>query len=767
MLRTGLVYALPALLVVTGWLRLEESGRGGEALGIALLALAPALVRPWWARGIAAVAAAFVAIRLAFGLSILSARTREEEREFFAALGSAFWTGASQYFERAQPFPPGEYPLMHAVLLVTVFGFCLALGLAIAARRPLFAALVLVAGAAWPATLVPGSDLFRGALLLASVLLLLAAAGPRAPRLYRPAVAAGVALLVAGVAAGAQPAVAKEQFLDWKAWEFTEEPPDPVGVRYVWDANYDGIEFPTEETTVLTVEGPQRGLYWRASTLETFAGDRWTAERNVFLRSGRRVDLSADVLLPRRGRNPDNWTQATVTVEALRDDHLVSPGMPVHVDPGNLGVVEYRSGGVAVVPDGLKHGQRYTVWAYAPRPTPAQLARATRLQPPRFRRSAEERYLEVQPRVAAPAFGEARRGQRLEELFSADRLRAEAIAPYRALYEEAQRIVGRPETPYAAAIALEAWFRTGGGFRYDEQPPQAPAGRPPLLHFALDARRGYCQHYAGAMALMLRYLGIPARVAAGFTSGEYDDDREQWSISNHDAHAWVEVWFDGWGWIPFDPTPARGALPGSYSSSAPDFPSGMVSSLLRGAGAAGAASGALSTFQSDRRISADGSSFRGEIPGDFAAAGSTPTIAERRDSLLLLLLLLAVGLLAAVVTTKTVVRRARYATRDPRRVAGACRSELVDILLDQGVRVSRSATLTELADLAQSHLLVDADRFAHAAARARFARADDARAAAREAREELRGIRRRLRRRMSAGRRARGLLSVRSLGFSG
>jgi protein-glutamine gamma-glutamyltransferase len=766
-LRTGLAFALPALLIATGWLRLEDDGRGGEALGMALLALAPALVRPWWARGLAAVVAAFAAIHLAFGLSILSARTREEEREFFAAVASALWTGASQYFERAQPFPPAQYPLMHAVLLVTVFAFCLALALAIAARRPLLAIVVLVAGAAWPATLVPGPDLQRGALLLAAVLVLLAAAGPRAPRLYRPAFAAGVALLVAGVAAGAQPAVAKEQFLDWKTWEFAQEPPAPVGVRYVWDANYGGIEFPSEKTTVLTVEGPERGLYWRASTLDAFVGHRWTADRDVFLRSGRRVDLSADVLLPPRGRRAENWTRATVKVEALRDDHLVSPGMPVHVDPGNLGVIEYRSGGAAVVPGGLQHGQRYTVWAYAPQPTPEDLASAPRMQTtPRFRRSAQERYLEVAPRLAAPVFGESRREEQLQALFDTAG-EADSLAPYRPLYQEARRIVGRPASPYAAAIALEAWFRTGGGFTYDEQPPPAPDGRPPLLHFALDTKRGYCQHYAGAMALMLRYLGIPARVAVGFTSGTYDEDRKRWEISNHDAHAWVEVWFDGWGWIPFDPTPARGELPGTHSSSNPQFPSGMVSSLLRGAGAAGAATGALTGIQSDRRISADGNPFRGDTPGDLGAPGPAAALAERRDSLVQLILLLALAAAAFVAGAKTVVRRARYATRDPRRIAAACRSELVDILLDQGVRVSRSATLTELADLAQSHLFVDADRFAHAAARARFARDADAREAAAEARRELRAIRQRLRRRLGTGRRVRGLLSVRSLGFSG
>jgi len=762
MARTALLYAVPALLVATGWLRLEQPPLAGETIAIALLALAPALVRPRWARALATAVVAFVAVRLAFGMSILDARTREEEREFFAQLGSAFWTGSLQYFERAQPFPPLEYPLMHAVLLMAVFGFCVALGLAVAARKPLLAAFVLAAGAIWPATLVPGDDLVRGGLVLASALALLAAAGPRTPRLTRPAVAAGLALLVAGVAAGAQPAVAKDRFLDWKAWDFYDAPPDPVGVRYVWDANYGGIEFPEEKTTVLTVEGPERALYWRAATLDAFVEDHWEPTGTTFLRSDRRVDLSADALLPQRGRNARQQVKATVRVEALRDDHLVAPGTPVLVDPGSLGPVEYRTGNVAVAPDGLRHGDTYTVWAYAPRPTAEELAASDLREPPRLRRTAQDPYRRVAPGVGAPPFGEPRWDATMARV-----LADPAVGPYRALYEEARRVVGRPENPYAAAIALETWFRSGGGFTYDEQPPAAPPGRAPLLHFLLDSKRGYCQHYAGAMALMLRYLGIPARVAAGFTSGEYDRDRKRWSISNHDAHAWVEVWFDEWGWIPFDPTPARGQLPGTYSSSAPEFPSGVVSDLLRGAGATGAAAAAFDGVRSDRRISADGSSFRGDTPGDLGtAAGAVAVVGERGGSLVRLLLLLALVAAAGVAAAKTLLRRGRYATRDPRRLAAACRSELVDILLDQRVAVSRSATLTELADLAQSHLFVDADRFARLAAEARFAPPGQAARAAREARRELRAIRRTLRRRLSTTRRVRGLLSVRSLGLS-
>ena len=86
---------------------------------------------------------------------------------------------------------------------------------------------------------------------------------------------------------------------------------------------------------------------------------------------------------------------------------------------------------------------------------------------------------------------------------------------------DARRRTARAGSPYEATLLLERWFRRDGGFRYEEQPPQG-AG-PPLVDFVQRTRAGYCQHYAGAMALMLRMIGIPARVAVGFTAGTLEE----------------------------------------------------------------------------------------------------------------------------------------------------------------------------------------------------------------------------------------------------
>jgi hypothetical protein len=122
--------------------------------------------------------------------------------------------------------------------------------------------------------------------------------------------------------------------------------------------------------------------------------------------------------------------------------------------------------------------------------------------------------------------------------------------------------------------------------------------------------------------------------------------------------------------------------------------------------------------------------------------------------------------LAGIALTKLAVRRVRFVSRDPRRVAAACRQELADFLLDQRIDAARSATLHELGALVREELAVDPDRFVAAATAARFGRPAGARCAARDARRELRALMRVIRARLTARERIRGLVSLRSLGFA-
>ena len=90
-------------------------------------------------------------------------------------------------------------------------------------------------------------------------------------------------------------------------------------------------------------------------------------------------------------------------------------------------------------------------------------------------------------------------------------------------------------------------------FTYTESPP--PEART-LEGFLFDAKTGYCQQYSGAMALLLRMAGIPARVVTGFSTGATDTKTDEYVVRDFDAHSWVEVYYPDWGWITFDPTPA-------------------------------------------------------------------------------------------------------------------------------------------------------------------------------------------------------------------
>jgi transglutaminase-like putative cysteine protease len=95
----------------------------------------------------------------------------------------------------------------------------------------------------------------------------------------------------------------------------------------------------------------------------------------------------------------------------------------------------------------------------------------------------------------------------------------------------------------------------------------APDRRRPLDAFLFKDRAGSCQHFAGAAALLLRLAGIPARVAVGFGPGKAGSDG-RWVIRDRDAHAWVEVWYQGLGWVVFDPTPRAAKAAGLSHSSA-------------------------------------------------------------------------------------------------------------------------------------------------------------------------------------------------------
>jgi len=747
-LRPAALALPPVALIAALWLELEEPrASGARILAVVLCALAPALARPGWLRLAVLIAALLVAVNVAFPARALETRSTAGEEELLGGLIESAWDGILAFYDVSVPFSPHGQPLMHGVVLLSIFGFGSAVAMLVAARRPLLAGLALVAGAGWPATLgSAGSDLWRGTPLLAVFLLLLASLGRGTRRAGAHELVAGTVVLSCAAAISAVPAVAKEALLDWKHWDFSSRRESAVSVSYVWDANYRGIAFPERKTVVLRIKAPQRSLYWRATTLDSFNGYGWVESRipvTAPLPKDGRYDLSEDPLLPAAARGAPRVEQE-VTVVGLRDQHLVGASVPVAYEAPGISTA-FSEGGVAYTFGRLSRGARYRVWSYAPTVTPRALARSRPDYPPALLQGES---LGVVPELELPIFGTRARHravlQKLER-FSYD----ERVAPYAGVYAKAREVVGQASSPYAAVVALESWFQSGE-FTYDERPPVG--SNAPLADFVLRTRRGYCQHFAGAMALMLRYLGIPARVAAGFTSGSYDADDGEWTVTDRNAHTWVEVWFRGFGWLPFDPTPARGNLSGSYTAASRTFDlRGALAALGRGGAGTDALRGRLDALQRDTPL---------DLRSVARGGGSRPA-----GDLTRLLLALILGLAALVVGAKAALRRSRYLTRDPRRIARAAHRELCDLLRDQGLEVSSQATTAELVPLVETQLGVSIEHFARAVGAGRFGSPPAAAAGAAQSRRELARVRRQLRSRLGRTRRLRGALSLRSLGL--
>lgn len=119
--------------------------------------------------------------------------------------------------------------------------------------------------------------------------------------------------------------------------------------------------------------------------------------------------------------------------------------------------------------------------------------------------------------------------------------------------ELARRITQDADNPYDCAVALQQWL-SGQDFTYTLDLPVLPRNNAVDV-FIMETRRGHCELFASALALMLRSLGIPTRVVTGFRGGEYDEDNQAYTVRASDAHLWVEVLFPGYGWVVFDPSP--------------------------------------------------------------------------------------------------------------------------------------------------------------------------------------------------------------------
>ncbi|HEY2597791.1 MAG TPA: transglutaminase domain-containing protein [Candidatus Dormibacteraeota bacterium] len=137
--------------------------------------------------------------------------------------------------------------------------------------------------------------------------------------------------------------------------------------------------------------------------------------------------------------------------------------------------------------------------------------------------------------------------------------------------EKALEITANATTPYQKAQAIEAYLRNGG-FTYTLTPPTPLGGADYMDYFLFTSKKGYCEYFATAMGDMLRSLGIPTRLVNGFGPGTPDVLTHSSIVHEDDAHTWVESYFPGYGWIPFEPTPDNN---GTYTSIPRGFQGGQ------------------------------------------------------------------------------------------------------------------------------------------------------------------------------------------------
>ena len=148
--------------------------------------------------------------------------------------------------------------------------------------------------------------------------------------------------------------------------------------------------------------------------------------------------------------------------------------------------------------------------------------------------------------------------------------------PYRRVSALAHRIAGGRDR-YDAVVSLERWM--GTHIHYSTNIPPLPAGVDAVDSFLFRTRVGYCEQISTALTVMLRTLGIPAREAVGYVPGSYNPVTDLYDVRAKDAHAWVQVWFPGYGWQSFDPTarvPLANPSPGAVLATGLDHLAGRL-----------------------------------------------------------------------------------------------------------------------------------------------------------------------------------------------
>jgi transglutaminase-like putative cysteine protease len=365
-------------------------------------------------------------------------------------------------------------------------------------------------------------------------------------------VAAGVAILALMLA----PALdADEPWWDYESWALGAA--SARSTAFSWDHDYGPLDWPRDGRELLRVKVQKRAAYWKAANLDGFDGIRWMQSDSEF----------EDPSTPENEEMLVTGTQRIrVTIRNLSSQVFVTAGWADDVDSPTIRETP-RGDGTWMASRNLRRGDAYTASVYTPQTTEEQRREAgpenSRADVAAFRhlilpRSGRLGQTGAPPMdFEFPQFGDdvepvrGRSGGNPQTLDEATVQRILRTGPYRRSWALAQQLAEESDTQEDYVQAVLTYLREG--FVYSETPPRASST---LDGFLFDAKSGYCQQFSGAMALLLRMGGVPARVATGFTSGSLDSKTREFVVRDLDAHSWVEVWYHNIGWVTFDPTPA-------------------------------------------------------------------------------------------------------------------------------------------------------------------------------------------------------------------
>ena len=293
---------------------------------------------------------------------------------------------------------------------------------------------------------------------------------------------------------------------------------------FIPDLETIGAAFPSGDATVFYVvtddspsgvDGsgllmpPLRQHYWRAAIYERYTGAGWEAAP-----LGEAVFPSEQPSTPFAGRYA--LTQQ-YQILALPDDRLFSVNQAVAASEG-VQLHLASNDGYSTLPRGNTAEYRVTSWSA--NMSSAELSQAGTAYP----NAVRQVYLQLPAGVP----------QRMRNL-------------------AARVMLGSP-TAYDKAVRIQEYLRGTYEYRLEESVP--PPGQDAVDYFLFGAGHGFCSQFASAMAVMLRLEGVPARVITGFATGEWEGRLGRYRVPASAAHAWVEVYFPGYGWIEFEPTPA-------------------------------------------------------------------------------------------------------------------------------------------------------------------------------------------------------------------